>query len=134
MESRDKIVVKLPCKPEYVSVARLTVSGVASRIGFDIDTVEDIKVAVSEVCSRIISVAGSSEKQYEIWFDISAKKLTISFSAKIERINCIFEDDEDGLGAAIINAFMDEVEYCPEGKDYILSMTKNFEVISCNGL
>lgn len=132
MESQDRIIMKLPCKPEYVSVARLTVSGVANRIGFDIETVEDIKVAVSEVCSRIISVAGTSEKDYEIWFDISAQKLTIRFSSDIERINCIFDDDEDGLGVAIINAFMDEVEYCPKGKSYILSMTKNFEVISCN--
>lgn len=134
MESQDKIIIKLPCKPEYVSVARLTVAGVANRIGFDIETVEDIKVAVSEVCSRIISVACSSERQFEIWFGINAQKLTIRFSSDIDRINCIFNDDEDGLGAAIINAFMDEVEYCPEGKDYILSMTKNFEVISCNGL
>ncbi len=134
MESRDTIVMKLPCKAEYVSVVRLTVSGIASRIGFDIETVEDIKVAVSEVCSRIINVSDSSDRQYEVWFDISSQKLTIYFNSDIERINCIFGDDEDGLGVSIINAFMDEVEYCPEGKSYILSMAKYNEVITCNGL
>ncbi len=134
MESQDKIILKLPCKPEYVSVARLTVSGIASRMGFDIETVEDIKVAISEVCNRIIDVASSSDRQYEVWFNIGAQKLTICFNSDIERIDCMFSDDEEGLGVAIINAFMDEVEYCPKGKSYILSMAKYNEVITCNGL
>lgn len=134
MESHDRIAVTLPCKAEYVSVARLTASGVASRAGFDLDTVEDIKVAVSEVCSRIIGKAEDSGKQFEIEFNICTDKLIINFSSDIKAIDCIFQNDEDGLGMAIINAFMDEVEYCPENKGYVLSMTKNFEVLSCNGL
>ena len=35
---------------------------------------------------------------------------------------------------SIINAFMDKVEFCPENENYILSMTKTFEVISGDGL
>jgi len=132
MESQDTIILTLPCKPEYVSVARLTVSGIASRSGFDIETVEDIKVAVSEVCSRIISLAGASDKQYEIRFDIYPDKLKLYFNSDIDNINCLFGEDIDGLGIAIINAFMDEVEYCPEGKNFVFSMTKNFEVIPSN--
>ena len=134
MESHDRIAIKLPCKAEYVSVARLTASGVANRAGFDLDTVEDIKVAVSEVCSRIISVAENSSKHYEIDFNICENKLVINFSSDVKKIDRIFQDDEDGLGMSIIDAFMDDVEYCPENKSYMLSMTKNFEVISCNGL
>lgn len=134
MESHDRIAITLPCKAEYVSVARLAASGVANRAGFDLDTVEDIKVAVSEVCTRIISVAENSSKQYEIEFKICTNKLLISFSSDIKKTDCIFQDDEDGLGISIINAFMDDVEYCPKNKSCMLSMTKNFEVISCNGL
>lgn len=132
MKSRDTIILTLPCKPGYVSVARLTASGIASRSGFDIETVEDIKVAVSEVCSRIISLADASDKQYEIQFEIYTDKLKVCFNSDIENINCLFGEDGDGLGIAIINAFMDEVEYCPDGKKFVFSMTKNFEVISSN--
>jgi len=45
----------LPLRAEYVSIARLTVSGVANRAGFDFDEIEDIKVSLSEVCNQIIS-------------------------------------------------------------------------------
>jgi serine/threonine-protein kinase RsbW len=133
MESQDKISLALPCKAEYVSAARLTVSGIASRMGFDIETVEDIKVAVSEVCNRIICIAGAADRRYEIVFDIFEDKLKIAFTSDIENIGCIFENDPTGLGISIINAFMDEVEFCPGNKDYILSMTKNFEVVSRDG-
>lgn len=127
MELNDRITLSLPCKAEYVSVARLTVSGVAYRMGFDIDTVEDIKVAVSEVCSRLINVNGKSNGTYEILYEICSDKLIVTFSSDIERAGCIFEDDEDGLGVSIIKAFMDEVEFCPESRDHILSMTKYIE-------
>lgn len=132
MESQDRISLALPCKAEYVSTARLTVSGIASRIGFDIETVEDIKVAVSEVCSRIICAAGAPDRRYEIIFNILADKLKITFTSDID-IGCIFENDATGLGLSIINAFMDEVEFCPENGNYILSMTKKYEVVSRDG-
>ncbi|MBE3100941.1 MAG: anti-sigma B factor RsbW [Firmicutes bacterium] len=44
----DEINIKLPAKPEYVLVARLTTSAIASRLGFSVDEIEDLKVAVSE--------------------------------------------------------------------------------------
>ncbi len=134
MVSPDRIGMVLPYKADYVSVARLTASGIASRIGFDIETVEDIKVAVSEVCSRIISAAAGLEGQYEVLFDIYAEELVITFTSDIEKIRCIFDSDEDGLGMSIINAFMDKVVFCPENDNYILSMTKTIEVISGDGL
>ena len=125
MESNDKITLLLPCKAEYVSVARLTASGVAYRMGYDIDTVEDIKVAVSEVCSRIINVNGKSTGDYEITYEVCTDRLVITFASNSENTDCLFENDEDGLGMSIINAFMDEVEFCPE--DHILTMTKYIE-------
>lgn len=134
MLSLDRIGMVMPYKAEYVSVARLTVSGIASRMGFDIETIEDIKVAVSEVCSRIIHVAAGIEGQYEILFDIYADKLVIAFTSDTEKTRCIFDDDESGFGISIIHAFMDKVEFCPESSNYILSMTKTFGVISGNGL
>ena len=120
----DRIGIVLPCKAEYVSVARLTVSGIASRIGFDIEIVEDIKVAVSEVCSRIINAAARLEEKYEILFDIFEDKLTITFVSDMEIMRCIFGDEDDELGLSIINSFMDKVEFSSENNNHIVIMTK----------
>ena len=60
MKTTDTVSIQIPIKPEFVSIARLTASGVAHRSGFDIDTIEDIKVALSEVLAKIIEKRTSS--------------------------------------------------------------------------
>lgn len=51
---RDVVELRIPRKPEYVGVARLAVSGIASRMDFSYDEVEDIKLAVGEACTSAI--------------------------------------------------------------------------------
>jgi serine/threonine-protein kinase RsbW len=122
----DIISLTLPFKAEYVSTARLLTSGMANRLGFDIDTIEDIKVAVSEVCSKFVKIGSKRTNSYRIEFEVSSKGLNIVFYCEDENLRCIFDGEDDGLGAAIINALMDEVEFCTENR-YILSMLKAIE-------
>ena len=49
----DLLRFTVPCKPEYVGVVRMAISSAANSAGFDIEDIEDIKVAVSEVCHQI---------------------------------------------------------------------------------
>jgi len=120
----DKIGLMLPFKAEYVSIARLTVSGIASRIGFDIDTVEDIKVAVAEVCNRLVSIGSKASQYYEIGFTISEQSLKVLFTCEDKSIKCIFDNEDEEFAISIIKALMDDVEFCTDGS-YILSMTKS---------
>jgi serine/threonine-protein kinase RsbW len=51
------VTLTIPCAPEYVGTARLTILGVASRMGFSYDQVEDIRLAVGEACANAIDRA-----------------------------------------------------------------------------
>lgn len=128
----DKIELALPFKAEFVSIARLTTSGIANRVGFDIETIEDIKVAVAEVCNKLVNAGNKTEGNYVITFKILSGKLAISFSSNEEAVKLIFNNEEDELGISIINAFMDDVELFP-GCGCILSMTKAIEGTFTNG-
>jgi serine/threonine-protein kinase RsbW len=130
--SEDRIELVLPFKPEYVSVARLTVSGIANRMGYDIETIEDIKVAVAEVCNKIVGIGKGSSENYSIAFGVNSTRLEITFYSQVKGMDCIFREADDELGISIIKAFMDSVEFCPDNT-YILSMTKSFEGISEDG-
>ncbi|MCX7709833.1 MAG: ATP-binding protein [Clostridia bacterium] len=121
-DKTDKIELLLPLKAEYVSLARLTASGVANRVGFDIETIEDIKVAISEVCSKLVSVGSNSAENYSIKFIIQGINLRIEFNCEDQSLGCIFKEDEEGLGVSIINALMDDVEFCSSGS-YLFSMS-----------
>src|SRR5699024_10043379 len=48
MEAFDFMEMKVPAKADYVGVIRLSISGVASRMGFSYEAIEDLKVAISE--------------------------------------------------------------------------------------
>jgi len=124
--SLDSIVLTLPFRAEYVSVGRLTTSGVASRMGFDIETIEDIKVAVAEVCNKLVEAGSKIENEYSIRFKISGNRLTIIFDCRDKALKCIFSGDDNELGISIITALMDSVEFCPDDS-YLLSMSKTVE-------
>lgn len=122
----DTVELILPFKAEYVSVARLTASGIANRIGFDLETIEDIKVAIAEVCNKMVNVGSRIESCYKIIFKISGNSLVIIFDCRDKSLKCLFESGEDELGVYIINALMDSVEFCSE-ESHLLSMSKVLE-------
>ena len=122
----EKIELVLPFKAEYVSVARLTVSGVSSRIGFDIEAIEDIKVALSEVCNKLVTRGSVSAKCFRIIFNIRKDGLDISFDSEDKSLGSIFRKENDELGISIIEALMDNFELSADGS-YILSMSKTIE-------
>src|SRR2546428_1427417 len=53
-ESDACVELSIPGRPEYVSVARLAILGVASRMRFSYDEVEDIRLAVGEACTSVL--------------------------------------------------------------------------------
>ncbi len=101
----DRIQLSLPFKAEYVSTARLLASSIANKVGFDIEMIEDIKVAISEVCNKLVKIKSMEDASYIIIFEISDKGLRILFSCDDEKVCFIFKKEEDDLGIAIINAF-----------------------------
>ena len=130
-----KFELKIPLRAEYVSIARLTVSGVANRAGFDFDAIEDIKVCLSEVCNRLINNLLLHNKFEDtdctIEFVLSDVDLTINFF--MDEFDTwepgIMDDDQDEysrLGLSLLNLLMDDLQENP-GKNCVLSMRKNLE-------
>ncbi len=121
-KTSDNVTLILPIKSDYVSTARLTASSVANRMGFNIDEVEDIKVAVAEVCNIILTKAGEGSNQYRISFDVKSDMLLITFTGEKEPFKCFKDTIENEYGLYIMKALMDSVELCSD--NYSIVMTK----------
>lgn len=125
MKPLDTVSVLIPSKAEYVSIVRLTASGIANRMGFDIDEIEDIKVSISEAISRMID-KGISSDSIRIDFHMYGDFIRIDFRLSGSSTRDIFESEEDGFAFEIIRALMDEVNL--DTDDHVLlSMTKKLE-------
>jgi serine/threonine-protein kinase RsbW len=73
----DIIKVRIPAAPEFVHVVRLVAAGLASRIGFTIDDIEDLKIAVDELTSYLTGPHGR-EGTLEIKFSVTDDRIEIS--------------------------------------------------------
>ncbi|NLU31132.1 MAG: anti-sigma regulatory factor [Clostridiaceae bacterium] len=125
MKPLDTVSVLIPSKAEYVSIVRLTASGIANRMGFDIDEIEDIKVSISEAINRMID-KGISSDSIRIDFHLYGDFIRIDFRLSGSSTRDIFESEEDGFAFEIIRALMDEVNL--DTDDHVLlSMTKKLE-------
>lgn len=118
---QETVSLKLPCDPKYVSLARLTVASIANGIGFSIDDVEDLKVAVSEACTNALRHGCGGCQTYNVRYTVEDAALTI------EVIDCgagyepetvkepVFDGEQaGGFGLFIIKSLMDEVEIISE--------------------
>jgi serine/threonine-protein kinase RsbW len=57
----EVVRLSVPGSLEYVRVVRLTAAAVAARVGFDIEEIEDLRVAVDELASVVIEAGDGAE-------------------------------------------------------------------------
>jgi len=55
--SRADVELRLPADGVYVSVVRTTTAGLAARLDFLIDDIEDLRIAVGEACAMVLPEA-----------------------------------------------------------------------------
>jgi Anti-sigma regulatory factor (Ser/Thr protein kinase) len=118
----DILKFSVPGKPEYVGTVRLAISSLANCAGFDIEAVEDIKVAVSEACTNVVCHGKPNREEcYEVACEVGDGRLIISVVDRAggydtAKYQCPVMDSpkEGGLGIFIIKALMDEVDIFSE--------------------
>lgn len=127
MEAYDFIEMRFPAKAEYVGVIRLSVSGIANRMGFSYEDIEDLKVAMSEAITNAVEHAYQKDDAGEITigFGVYEDRLEVMVadhggSFKLNEIKGEigpYKEDqpveslrEGGFGLFLINALMDKVE------------------------
>ena len=111
---QSSIKMEIIADPDYVSIIRLTASGIANKIGFDIDTIEDLKVAISEACTNAIKHSDDDKVVIEFKEIINGLEVEVKDSGKGYDVNSIVKPEpeelkENGLGVFIIQSLMDEV-------------------------
>jgi len=47
------VTLSFPADAEYLRLARLAAADAASRAGFDVDDIDDVRIAVSELCGAL---------------------------------------------------------------------------------
>jgi serine/threonine-protein kinase RsbW len=77
--AQDLVTVRLPAEGAYLSVLRTATAGLAARLDFTLDEIEDLRIAVDEACAMLLqqAIPGSA---LECSFALGRDLITISVS------------------------------------------------------
>lgn len=101
VQATSRISVTLPGAPEYLRLARLATADIGSRAGFGYEEIDDLRIAVSELCTLISGDEGAV-LTLEFWFDEAS--VTVAGEAVPGLVV------ENQLSRAIVDAVVDDVE------------------------
>ena len=120
----DNISIQIPASPEYLNVVRLIASGLASRLKFTIDDIEDLKIAVDELSAYLTGAQGR-DGRLDIVFEVHDDRLEIkgsgTFSAGTKVRTELTDLSRMILGSVVDDAALELTDKTPTFK---LSKTK----------
>lgn len=145
----QSVKLNLPATADFVDIVRLNLYGIASKMGFSYEEIEDMKVAVSEACNNSVLYAyGEENGVVEVIFNFNDSELAItvkdegeSFERAEQQEGIATLHDKDlndvqigGLGFYLMQALMDDVSVTSEsgkGTEVVLikRLVKSEEVV-----
>lgn len=120
--SAHSVRLTIPAKPEYITLGRLALTGIAKLRPLDEETLNDLKLALTEACSNSVRHAygNGSAGVVEILYELEPDRLVVEVSddgtgfREAEAAGGPDELTEGGLGIAIIRSVADELEIAAE--------------------
>ncbi len=140
-----EMTLSIPCASEFVGVVRLAISGLATRMNFNIEEIEDIKISVSEACTNAIQHAypdlkNPNDGKIDITATIFSDRLEVvvkDHGVGFNLLNIGTSEQQEkskekfglGLGLTFIKSLMDDTDFqSVAGKGTTIHMIKKAPV------
>lgn len=119
--NRRTVVMQVAAEATELPPLRLVVADLAARADFDLDTVEDLRLAVDEAAAELVAVAAADAVlTCTLWLDDRQMEVTASVPAKPgARVR------QDSFGWRVLTTLVDEVRVSgePDSDCPVLSIT-----------
>jgi anti-sigma regulatory factor (Ser/Thr protein kinase) len=110
----EEVRLTMPATPPLLRVARLTAAGLASRLGFSFDEIEDVKIAVDELCFALVGSKGRPGTLTVI-YRLSDDELRIEGEGRFDTNGSEPAPTPSDLSAQILAAVVDEHSVTRDG-------------------
>jgi serine/threonine-protein kinase RsbW len=107
----DRIELRFPARGDLIVLARLVTSAISARAGFDIEELEDLRLAVGELC--LLTLHGSDERYGDLCLELMVLGDAIGVVCTLERAAATDVPAPEGdeiarLSEQILDALVDE--------------------------
>ena len=105
----ERLELRVPTSPTQLPAVRAMAGDLAMRMDFDLDAVEDLRLAVDEACATLASIA-RGDSPLTVVFEVARDGLRID--AWVPTDDGV-DVPRDGFGWAVLQALVDTVEAGP---------------------
>lgn len=119
MSHSPDVEMRLPAESAYVAVLRMTTAGLAARLDFTLDDIEDLRMAVGEACALVLEHADPGGDLYAT-YDLSDGSIRVAVSADSSNDD---DPDQDSFGWQVLTALTSDVVTSREGHLQWVSFT-----------
>ena len=112
LQSGDRVELKFPARGDLIVLARLVTSAISARAGFDIEELEDLRLAVGELC--LLTLQGSDARSGDLCLVLTVLDDAIGVASTLERATAgdgkaeVEGEDSAQLSEQILGALVDE--------------------------
>jgi serine/threonine-protein kinase RsbW len=118
--SRDTIRMTIPALLAYVRLPRVAIAGLATRSGFSYDEVEDLRLAVGEVCQVLLDGA---DRDGTLTIDFTLARGSVRVEVAIDAPPNGHAGMGEQMAEQILAATVGKVEVDDEGRRIAFAMT-----------
>jgi hypothetical protein len=105
--------LSVPAESRYVRLARLAAAGVATEAGFDVDGVEDLRVAVNELFALLVDDAEDASGTVELSFAVDGDEVSVDGQRTMDGSAPVVDD----LALEILRVVVDDHSFDAGGNE-----------------
>lgn len=118
----DGFTIRFPARPGYLRVSRLNASAIGAEAGFDIDELDDLRLAVNETVTWLLA---DPESGGEVELILSATDGNIRIDGTRSSTSALPDRPLDDLMDAILGATTDAHRLTSDRSVRVLQLTKS---------
>src|SRR3954447_4262949 len=111
------IEFRIPPDPAYVRIARLAAGDMGGRVGFSIDELDDVRLAVDEMCAVLI---GTGASVIDVRMQARERTLIVEGRAPDARSEMVASE----LSEMLLGALVDSCVFSVRGREACVEMQK----------
>jgi serine/threonine-protein kinase RsbW len=126
----ERLELRVPTSPTQLPAVRAMAGDLAMRMDFDLDAVEDLRLAVDEACATLASIAHGNEP-LTVVFEATREGLRID--AWVPTASGV-DVPRDGFGWAVLHTLVDTVEAGPTNQATVPGGDGSASPVACIAL
>ena len=119
-QNHPDVELRIPADSAFLAVLRTATAGLAARLDFTLDDIEDLRIAVDEACAMVLPQA-REDSDLTCTFDLQPARLTVAVTAECENPQ---PPNRDGFAWVVLAALTTDVDARVDGDRLTVTLAR----------